>query len=79
MRTAFKEFSEIVRNPQRMRDIENIVNKNLIPLVEQYEVKLDAMMKSIAATGRAPNDPKARLRVHLNSFLKNVERITNRT
>lgn len=71
-KNAFKEFSDVVRNPQRMRDIEKTVNDRLIPMIEDYEIKFDAMMKQMAATGRASVDPKSRLRVHLHSFLKNI-------
>jgi hypothetical protein len=37
------------------------------------------MLKSISSVGRATGDLKVKLKAHLNSFLKNIERITKGT
>lgn len=62
-----------------MREIERTVNDTLIPLLDEYDLKFDAMQKSIANIGRATTDVKSKLRAHLGSFLKNIERITKNT
>lgn len=79
MKEAFVRISDVVRNPQRIREIEKTVNDTLIPLLDEYEVKFDAMQKSIASIGRASSDPKSRLKAHLNTFLRNIERIARGT
>lgn len=79
LKEAFVKISDIVRNPQRMREIERTVNDTLIPLIEEYDVKLEAMMKSVASIGRATTDAKSRLRAHLSTFLRGIERMVRGT
>jgi hypothetical protein len=62
-----------------MREIERTVNDILVPLLDEYEIKFEAMQRSIASVGRATADVKTRLRANLGTFLKNIERITKGT
>ena len=79
LKEAFAKISEVVRTPQRMREIEKTVNDTLIPLLEEYDVKFEAMLKSVASVGRASTDARSRLRSHLSGFLRNIERIARGT
>lgn len=72
LKDAFIKISDVVRNPQRMREIERTVTDVLNPLIEEYSVKFEAMQKSVASIGRASSDVKSRLRAHLNTFLRNI-------
>lgn len=55
------------------------MNDTVIPLINEYEVKIDTMMKNLSNIGRSSNDPKYKLKGHINGLLRNLDKIIKST
>lgn len=74
-RTAFKQVTDIVKDPRRIRELEKTVNEQVAPLLNEYELKLDAFLRTTSTGGRASLDPKTKLKGQVTSMLRGFERM----
>ena len=72
-------MTDIVKDPRRVRDIEKLVNDQVAPLVNDFELKLDSLTRAVSTTSRTGTDPKARLRAQVTGMLRTFERILKGT
>lgn len=73
MKDAFRQVSDVIRDPKRMREIERTVNQLLLPLLDDFDIKLDLLVKNTTVTGRGNvNNPQNRLKAQVNSMLKGI-------
>lgn len=75
LKEAFRQVSDVARDPKRMRDFEKTVNTILNPLMDEVDVKLEAFLKSTTVVGRAATTPANRLKTQVNVLVKGLDRL----
>ncbi len=75
LKEAYRQITEVVRDPKRMREIEKTVNTVLVPILDDLDFKLDAMIKSSTVVGRAVSTPQNKLKSQVNNLLKHIDRL----
>lgn len=75
LKDAFRQVSEVVRDPKRMKDIERTVSTILSPLMDDVDVKLDVFLKNTTVMGRAATNPQNRLKTQINLLVKNLDKM----
>jgi chromosome segregation ATPase len=75
LKEAFRQVSDVARDPKRMRDFEKTVSTILNPLMDEVDVKLEAFLKSTTVVGRAATTPANRLKTQVNVLVKGLDRL----
>lgn len=78
-RTAFKEVTDVVKDPRRMKELEKTINEKVAPLWNEYEVKLDAFLRTTSTSSRSTMDPKLKLKSQITGILRGFDRMLKNT
>lgn len=77
-RTMYRQLLDTVKDPRRLRDVEKLVNDQVAPLLNEFELKLDSLTRTTTTSSRIV-DPKIQLRAQVTGLLRGFDKIMKST